>query len=146
MNRKILVIEDDPNALRLVEYTLEQEGYKVITASDGLEGLRKAQNEHPDLIILDIMLPGLDGYEVCQQLRQKPETAKLPILMLSAKAREIDKDTGLKIGADDYLAKPADPSMIVAKVRTLLASTKETSHKNLNLEDYGAGRIKSGGN
>ena len=122
MNRKILVVEDDPSALRLVGYTLEQEGYQVITASDGLEGVRKARDEHPDLIILDIMLPGLDGYEVCQQLRKEPETAKLPILILSAKAREIDKDTGLKIGADDYLTKPADPSTIVAKVKALLAS------------------------
>ncbi len=105
MNRKILVVEDDPSALRLVGYTLEQEGYQVITASDGLEGVRKARDEHPDLIILDVMLPGLDGYEVCQQLRKKPETANLPILMLTAKAREMDKDTGLKVGADDYLAK-----------------------------------------
>jgi DNA-binding response OmpR family regulator len=111
--------------LRLVSYTLEQEGYQVITASDGLEGLRKARDEHPDLIILDIMLPGLDGYEVCQQLRQKPQTAKLLILMLSAKAREIDKTTGFKIGADDYLTKPADPLVIVAKVKALLAGTKE---------------------
>ena len=122
MNRKILVIEDDPSALRLVGYALEPEGYQVITASDGLEGVRKARDEHPDLIILDIMLPGLDGYEVCQQLRKEPETAKLHILMLSVKAREIDKDTGLKIGADDYLAKPADPSTIVSKVKALLAS------------------------
>ncbi len=131
MNRKILVVEDDPSASRLVGFTLEQEGYQVITASDGLEGVRKARDEHPDLIILDIMLPGLDGYEVCQQLRKEPETAKLPILMLSAKAREIDKDTGLKIGADDYLAKPADPSTIVAKVKALLASRL----------DVGAGKV-----
>ena len=126
MNKRILVIEDDPNALRLVEYTLGQEGYQVITAANGLEGLKKAREEHPDLIILDIMLPGLDGYEVCQQLRQEPKTIKLPILMLSAKAREIDKATGLKVGADDYLTKPADPAMIVAKVKTLLASTEQT--------------------
>lgn len=122
MNRKILVVEDDSSALRLVGYALEQEGYQVITASDGLEGLKKARDEHPDLVILDIMLPGLDGYEVCQQLRKEPETAKLHILMLSAKAREVDKDTGLKIGADGYLAKPSDPSMIVDKVKALLVS------------------------
>ena len=120
MNKKILVVEDDPSASRLVGYALEQEGYRVITASDGLEGLTKAQNEHPDLIVLDVMLPGLDGYDICQQLRQKPETAELPILMLSAKARQEDKDTGFKIGANDYLAKPADPSLIVAKVKALL--------------------------
>ena len=126
MNEKILVIEDDPNALRLVEYKLGQEGYQVITAADGLEGLKKAREEHPDLIILDIMLPGLDGYEVCQRLRQEPKTIKLPILMLSAKARGIDKATGLKVGADDYLTKPADQAMVVAKVKTLLASTEQT--------------------
>ncbi len=126
MNEKILVIEDDPSASRLVEYTLGQEGYQVIAAADGLEGLKKAREEHPDLIILDIMLPGLDGYEVCQRLRQEPKTIKLPILMLSAKAREIDKATGLKVGADDYLTKPADPAMIVAKVKTLLANTEQT--------------------
>jgi len=142
MDKKILVIDDDPNALRLIEYTLEQEGYRVITASDGLEGLTKAQDEHPDLIVLDIMLPGLDGYEVCYQLRQKLETGALPILMVSAKARQDDKDIGLRMGANDYLTKPADPSMIVARVKTLLAGT---SQENLNLEDYGAGRIESGG-
>jgi DNA-binding response OmpR family regulator len=122
MSKKILVVEDDPSALRLAEYALSQEGYQVITASDGLEGLKKARNEHPDLVILDVMLPGLDGYEVCQQLRHEPETAKLTILMLSAKAREIDQDTGLKMGADAYLAKPSDPSAIVDKVKALLAS------------------------
>ena len=123
MNKKILVIEDDPGALRLIEYALEQEGYQVIAASDGLEGLKKAQDEYPDLIILDIMLPGLDGYEVCYQLRQKLETALVPILMLSAKARQEDKDIGLKVGADDYLTKPADPSTIVNKTNAMLAST-----------------------
>lgn len=125
MNSKILVVEDDPSASRLVGYALEQEGYQVLYASDGLEGVKKAQDEHPDLIILDIMLPGLDGYEVCQRLRREPETAKLLILILSAKAREIDKETGLKMGADDYLSKPADISMVVDKVRTLLASTRK---------------------
>ena len=124
MNKKILVVEDDPSAARLVGYALEQEGYRVITASDGLEGLTKAQNEHPDLIVLDVMLPGLDGYDICQQLRQKPETAELPILMLSAKARQEDKDTGFKIGANDYLTKPADPSLIVAKVKALLTGKR----------------------
>lgn len=120
MNKRILVIEDDVNALRLLEYTLEQGGYQVLTATNGLEGLKKAQDEHPDLIILDIMLPGLDGYEVCQQLRRQSETAIAPILMISAKARQEDKEIGVRIGADDYLAKPTDPSMIVAKVKTLL--------------------------
>ena len=129
MNKKILVIEDDPNALRLMVYTLEQEGYQVITASDGLDGLTKAQDEHPDLVVLDVMLPGLDGYEVCRQLRQQTETAALPILMLSAKARQDDKDVGLKMGADDYLAKPADPSAIVDRVKALLDQRSQTAHQ-----------------
>lgn len=118
---KILVIEDDPSAKRLVEYTLTHQGYEVITASNGLQGLRKARAENPDLVILDIMLPGLDGYEICSRLREETATANMLILMLSSKVREIDKETGLKIGADDYLAKPAPPSMIIEKVASLLA-------------------------
>jgi two-component system alkaline phosphatase synthesis response regulator PhoP len=134
MNEKILVIEDDPNALRFIEYTLEQEGYQVLSAKDGLEGIKKARDEHPSLIVLDIMLPGLDGYALCQQLRQKPETSLLPILMLSAKARQDDKDIGLRMGADDYLAKPADPSVIIAKVKALLAGTSQIISKNPDIE------------
>ena len=134
MDKKILVIEDDPNALRFIEYTLEQEGYQVSSAKDGLEGIKKVQDKHPDLIILDIMLPGLDGYEVCRQLRQKPETSLLPILMLSAKARQDDRNIGLKMGADEYLAKPADPSTIVEKVKTLLASTRLTHLQESQIE------------
>ena len=123
MNKKVLVIEDDPSASELMVYTLEPKGYQVITALNGLEGVKKAMDERPDLIILDIMLPGLDGYEVCHRLRQKPETANLPILMFSAKAREDDKETGLNMGADDYLAKPVEPSEIRAKVQALLAGS-----------------------
>ena len=120
MSKKILVIEDDPGSLRLTQYTLEHKGFEVITARDGLEGLRKAQNEQPDLIILDVMLPGKDGFEICYNLRSEPRTTKLPILMLSAKAREADKDTGLKVGADSYLSKPIAPSEIIRNVERLL--------------------------
>ena len=122
MSNKILVIEDDPNALRLIEYALEQEGYQTVSAKDGLEGVRKAQDESPDLIILDIMLPGLDGYDVCHELRQKPETSILPILITSAKARQEDRNVGIRLGADDYLTKPIDPSIVVDKVKDLLNS------------------------
>lgn len=134
MNEKILVIEDDPSALRFIEYTLEQEGYQVLSAKDGLEGIKKARDEHPSLIVLDIMLPGLDGYALCQRLRQKPETSLLPILILSAKARQEDKDIGLRMGADDYLIKPADPSVIIAKVKALLAGTSQIISKNPDIE------------
>ena len=92
------------------------------------------QDEKPDLIILDVMLPGIDGFEICHRLRSEPRTAPLPILMLSAKAQEIDKDTGVKVGADDYLAKPADPSEIVSRVESLLAQKKPTApvQENVN--------------
>ncbi len=125
MKKRVLLIEDDPSSVRLVSYTLEQEGYEVLTATNGLEGLKKVREEAPDLLVLDVMLPGLDGFEVCRRLRADEQTAGLPVLMLSAKAQEIDKTTGLKVGADDYLAKPADPSEIVARVANLLA-TKTT--------------------
>jgi DNA-binding response OmpR family regulator len=121
MAKKILVIEDDPAISRLVDYSLRHEGYEVISATNGLVGIRKAHNEAPDLIILDVMLPGMDGFEICHQLRTEKDTAQLPILMFSAKAQEIDKNTGLKVGADDYLPKPAAPAEIVSRVEKLLA-------------------------
>ncbi len=121
MSKKILVIEDDAIALRLIEYTLRKEGYEVLLAKDGLEGISKTQSEEPDLVILDIMLPGMDGYEVCHRLRSESQTAHLPILMLSGKAQEIDKAIGLKVGADDYVTKPAAPRELVSRVESLLA-------------------------
>jgi DNA-binding response OmpR family regulator len=127
MEKKILVIEDDPATSRLVDYTLRHEGFKVITAFNGLEGIRKANEEAPDLVILDVMLPGMDGFEICHRLREQPSTAKLLILMFSAKAQEIDKNTGLKVGADDYLSKPAAPADIINRVNKLLAQKKGTS-------------------
>ena len=126
MEKKILVIEDDPATSRLVDYSLRHEGYQVITSSNGLEGIRKAHSESPDLIILDVMLPGMDGFEICHRLRSEPATAKLPILMFSAKAQEIDRDTGIKVGADDYLTKPSAPAEIVSRVAKLLAKKKGT--------------------
>lgn len=121
MVSKILVIEDDPAISRLVDYSLRHEGYEVITATNGLEGVKKAHSEAPDLVILDVMLPGLDGFEICNRLKSEPETASILILMFSAKAQEIDKNTGLKVGADDYLPKPAAPAEIVNRVAKLLA-------------------------
>jgi two-component system alkaline phosphatase synthesis response regulator PhoP len=135
MDKKILVIEDDPSTLRLTKYILEQEGYQVLTAPNGLEGLRKAKNEELDLIILDIVLPGVDGFEICHRLRAEPQTAQLPILMVSAKAREIDKATGLKMGADDYIIKPADPSEIVSRVESLLAKKTAKPPNGLDNEE-----------
>jgi DNA-binding response OmpR family regulator len=125
MSKKIPIIEDDPGTVRFLVYTLEHEGYNVLPVTDGMEGLKKAQDEHPDLIILDVMLPGMDGYEICHRLRQKPETLTVPVLMVSGRARQDDKNVGLRMGADDYLTKPVDPETILAKVETLLASTNK---------------------
>jgi DNA-binding response OmpR family regulator len=127
MEKKILVIEDDPATSRLVDYTLRHEGFEVIKAYNGLEGIRKATNEAPDLVILDVMLPGMDGFEICHRLREQPSTANLLILMFSAKAQDIDKNTGLKVGADDYLSKPAAPAEIVNRVNKLLAHKKDSA-------------------
>ncbi len=123
MKRKILVIEDDPSTVRFIQYTLELEGYQVLAALNGLDGIRKARDA--DLIILDVMLPGMDGFEVCHRLRAHPVTAQLPILMFSAKGQDVDRATGLKVGANDYIVKPADPSKIVGQVRAWLPSSEE---------------------
>jgi two-component system alkaline phosphatase synthesis response regulator PhoP len=120
MDKKILVIEDDPATLRLVDYSLRHKGYQVLTASNGLEGIRKARKEKPDVVILDVMLPGMDGFEICHRLRSEPETAQVLILMFSAKAQEVDRNMGLKVGADDYLTKPVDPGEMVSRVESLL--------------------------
>lgn len=120
MNKKILVIEDDPGSLRLMVYSLQHQGYHVLTATNGLEGVREAQEKKPDLIVLDVMLPGLDGFELCHRLKTDPETAILPILMVSVKARETDKATGLKVGADDYMSKPWHRLELLSKVASML--------------------------
>lgn len=125
MGKRILVIEDDPSSARLVGYALEREGYQVEIAVNGVEGLRKVQEEDPDLVILDVMLPGLDGFELCHRLRAEPRTDHVPILMLSAKAQEIDRSTGLRAGANEYLVKPADPAEILANVERLLAEKSD---------------------
>ncbi len=127
MTKKILVVEDDPAALRLTSYTLECEGHEVITATNGVEGLRKAQQEAPDLVVLDIMLPGIDGFEVCHRLRSDPESpqARMPILMLTAKSQEADREMGQKVGGDLYLAKPATPEELTDAVKGLLGQREE---------------------
>ena len=130
MSKKILVIEDDPSTLRLIKYTLQQEGYQVLTAPNGLEGLRTAKNEEPDLIILDVLLPGIDGYEICHRLRAEPQTAQLPILMVSGKAREIDKATGLKMGADDYITKPWHRPELLTKIAVMLQRNSVALNSN----------------
>ena len=127
MREKILVVEDDPAALRLVSFTLESAGYEVIPAANGIEGLRKAQEEAPDLLVLDLMLPGIDGYEICHRLRSDPagRERRLPILMLTAKSREADRAMAEKMGVDLYLSKPVTPEEITAAVHSLLSQRQE---------------------
>jgi two-component system alkaline phosphatase synthesis response regulator PhoP len=116
----ILVVEDEPDIRKLVQYNLAQERYKVLEAEDGEQALKLLQRTKPNLVILDLMLPGMSGLELCRLLREHQETAQLPILMLTAKAGEADKIVGLELGADDYLAKPFSPREMVARVRAIL--------------------------
>lgn len=120
MARKILIVEDDVSTSRFLSYTMEHEGYQVLTALDGLEGLKKALTENPDLVVLDIMLPGLDGFELCHRLRAYSPTADIPVLMLSAKTQDADKSAAFKMGANFYMVKPADPAKIVDAVKNML--------------------------
>ncbi len=121
MAGKILIIEDDQTAMRLIEYALKQRGYQVITTYNGLEGIITAQKEEPDLIILDIMLPGIDGFEVCKRLHSGAQTSGIPILIVSGKNQKEDINIGFRAGADDYLPKPASPTEIISRVERLLS-------------------------
>ena len=118
--RKIVVIEDEPDILEAIEYNLEREGFQVISATSGDEGLKTVIREGPDLLLLDLLLPGLDGIEVCRQLKMDPMTQKIPIIMVSAKGEESDIVLGLGVGADDYVTKPFKPKELVARVRAVL--------------------------
>lgn len=125
--QKILVIEDEPDIRKLVQYNLVQDNFKVLEAEDGEQALKIIKRDKPHLVILDLMLPGLSGLEICRALRENPETARLPILMLTAKAGEADKVIGLEMGADDYLAKPFSPREMLARVRALLRRADSTA-------------------
>ncbi len=117
---KILVIEDEADILEVVQYNLAREGYKVVCVRDGATGLSRVKQDAPDLVILDLMLPGMDGLEVCRRIRQDPISAGTPVVMLTAKAEESDVILGLGLGADDYVTKPFSPRELVARVRTVL--------------------------
>jgi two-component system alkaline phosphatase synthesis response regulator PhoP len=125
MNKKILIIEDNPGIRMSVTDELEAEGYRVFTAANGNDGLAMVREKNPDLIILDIMLPGLDGYEVCKRLRAAGNTT--PVIMLTVKNREIDKVLGLELGADDYVTKPFSVRELSARVKTIFRRIEEYS-------------------
>jgi two-component system alkaline phosphatase synthesis response regulator PhoP len=140
-SHKILIVEDEPDIRKLVHYNLVQERYKVLEAEDGEHALKIVQRDKPNLVILDLMLPGLSGLEVCRLLRERPDTAKLPILMLTAKAGEADRVVGLEMGADDYLAKPFSPRELVARVRAILRRANGAAHAE-QLPAYDKGGLK----
>jgi two-component system alkaline phosphatase synthesis response regulator PhoP len=124
MSKRVLVVEDEKDLQKLLKYNLEKEGYQVLTASDGEAGLAAARREKPDLLILDIMLPKLDGMAVCRTLRQE---SQLPIVMLTAKKEEIDRVLGLELGADDYVTKPFSVRELLARVKTILRRSQATA-------------------
>lgn len=124
VKRTILLIDDEPDQIKLLEFNLSAEGYRVLSARDGESGLAQARRNKPDLIILDVMMPGMDGWDVCKHLRQDVETSSTPILMLTAKAEETDRVLGLELGADDYVTKPFSVRELVARVKALFRRTR----------------------
>jgi two-component system, OmpR family, phosphate regulon response regulator PhoB len=127
----ILVIEDETALVEMLRYNLEKEGFKVSAATDGEEALTAVDEHRPDLLILDWMLPLVSGLEICRQLRRKPDTRELPIIMLTARGEEADRVRGLEVGADDYVAKPFSPSELVARVRAVLRRAKPSTAADL---------------
>jgi len=135
MAEKILVVDDNVHLIQGIQFYLEQEGYQAITASDGQEALRLFDSEHPDLLLLDVMMPVLDGWQVCRHIR---ETSDVPIIMLTAKTEKEDIVKGLDLGADDYLIKPFDTGELMARVRAALRrnKTKPSTSDNVYRDDY----------
>jgi len=121
MNETILVVDDEPKIVQLARDYLEKSGFKVLTSGDGQQALAITRQEHPDLIVLDLMLPGMDGLDVCRAIRRESD---VPIIMLTARAEETDQLIGLELGADDYITKPFSPRALVARVRALLRRTQ----------------------
>ncbi len=124
MAEKILIVDDDMETLRLVGLMLQRQGYQIVAASNGTQALGLTRNEKPDLIVLDVMMPDMDGYEVTRQLRQDKDTLDIPIILFTAKSQVDDKVTGYEVGADDYLTKPVHPAELVAHIKALLARGK----------------------
>jgi CheY-like chemotaxis protein/MinD-like ATPase involved in chromosome partitioning or flagellar assembly len=141
MSEKILIIDDDLDTLRLVGLMLQRQGYQISAATNGQQGLEKAFDEDPDLILLDVMMPDMDGYEVTRRLRQNPSTLETPILMFTAKTQLDDKVIGFEVGANDYLTKPTHPSELQARVKTLLARVGDKKTNVASAKDENRGYV-----
>ncbi len=137
--KTVLVVEDEENLLEVLKYNLEREGYDVRTADDGVRALELARDVHPDLVILDVMLPGMDGFEVCRILRRE---ADMPILILTAKGEEIDRVVGLELGADDYVTKPFSMRELMARVRAMLRRSRRSSDGGATTDTLRAGDLE----
>lgn len=135
--KKILVVDDEEHIIELIRFNLETNGYFVIAANDGNEALKKVKEEKPDLVILDLMLPSIDGIEICKILRKNKETEKLPIIMLTAKSEEIDMILGLEIGADDYITKPFSVRELLARIKAVLRRTQQRQERRENVIKIG---------
>lgn len=118
--KKILIIEDEKDIVEMIAYNLKKEGYATVSVLNGRQAVSSAKRERPDLVILDLMLPDIDGFEICKQLRNNEITGQIPIIMLTAKSQEADKVTGLELGADDYITKPFSPRELVARMKAVL--------------------------
>jgi len=117
---RILVVDDEIYIVHILDFSLGMEGYEVVTALDGEQALEKARSEKPDLIVLDIMMPKLDGYETCKRLKADAETKDVPVILLSAKGRNVDQKVGFEVGADDYITKPFSPRKLVERINAIL--------------------------
>ena len=122
---KILIVEDEKDIVKMLDYSLKKEGFRISSAYNGEDGLDMARKEHPDLILLDLMLPEMDGLEVCKTLKNDTKTGHIPIIILTAKAQEADKIVGLELGADDYVTKPFSPRELIARIKAVLRRLKE---------------------
>jgi phosphate regulon transcriptional regulator PhoB len=152
MNNKILIVDDEPDIVDLVSYNLKKDGFRVTTASDGEQALHKVRKDKFDLVVLDLMLPGIQGVELCRIIRNDSKTAATPIIMLTAKGEEVDRVIGLESGADDYMTKPFSSKELIARIKAVLrrtgekATTEKTIHVgklNINLETHGVTKGKT---
>ncbi|MSR82988.1 MAG: response regulator transcription factor [Candidatus Latescibacteria bacterium] len=139
MTTKILIVEDEPDILELLCYNLRQAGFEITTAEDGEVALRLAEQHPPDLVVLDLMLPGMDGLELCRLLKQREALRRVPVLMLTAKTEEVDRIVGLELGADDYVTKPFSPRELVLRIKAIL---RRAAHRQG--EEAEAGRLEIG--
>ncbi|MBS5925729.1 MAG: response regulator transcription factor [Clostridium sp.] len=138
-DEKVLIVDDEEHIVELLQFNLINAGYKVITANNGLDALKKVKEHKPDLLLLDLMLPGMDGLDVCKEIKRNKETSKTSIIMLTAKSEELDKILGLELGADDYITKPFSIRELLARVKAVL---RRSNSDEISEEIYELGRLK----